>query len=211
MTHDPHARRESPEIMLDGNPVALNDPRTSLREVFQYLESLALRHDRVLSSVLVDGVRMRPNEARLAPGGFHSLKADSVTFDELGKQMVRAVRTRVRELQERVKGMQFLVLINNWDVAQWLWWELVPDFKTPMIELSFLQELWGSRLSELKLHHRTLVQHWDLIGSIHAEIEMVLQRQESLTILSDLLERKLGPWLQRLADYLDHLDAEKSN
>lgn len=208
---DVRTHQETPQIMLDGRPVALEDGRRPLREVFQYLEALALRNERVLSNVMVDGVQMRPAEARLASGGFKSLKADSVTFDELGRQMVRAVRGRIGELQERVKGMQFLVLINNWDVAQWLWWELVPDFKTPMIELSFLQELWGSRLDQLKLRDRTLVQHWDMIGPIHAEIEMLLQRQESLVSLSDILERKLGPWLHQLGEFLERLDVEKSN
>lgn len=211
MMREVRAHGESPQITLDGSPVPLDDRRLSLREVFQYLENLALRHERVLSTVLVDGVQMRPSEARLSEGNFQSLKADSVTFDELGRQMVRAVRSRIAELRERVKGMQFLVLINNWDVAQWLWWELVPDFKTPMIELSFLQELWGTRLEQIRLHDQTLVQHWDRIGPIHAEIEMLLQRQESLTGLSDVMERKLEPWLQQLGDFLELLDVDKSN
>lgn len=211
MTNDVMAKSEQRTVTLDGRPVELESRRQSLRDVFQYLESLALRHERVLSSVLVDGVQVAPSEARISNGSFHSIRADSLTFDELGRQMVRAVRTRVNELRERVKGMQFLVLINNWEVAQWLWWELVPDFKTPMIELSFLQELWGARLDQLKIHDRNVVQHWDMIGPIHAEIEMLLQRQESLVNLSDALERKLGPWLMQLGEYLERLDVQTSN
>lgn len=211
MTNDVMAKSEQRTVTLDGRPVELESRRQSLKDVFQYLESLALRHERVLSSVLVDGIQVAPSEARISNGSFQSIRADSLTFDELGRQMVRAVRTRVNELRERVKGMQFLVLINNWDVAQWLWWELVPDFKTPMIELSFLQELWGTRLEQLKIQDRNVVQHWDMIGPIHAEIEMLLQRQESLVNLSDALERKLGPWLMQLGEYLERLDVQTSN
>lgn len=129
-----------------------------------------------------------------------------VSLRELGRQVIRAAQSQVRGLQARLQQVESLVLINDWSVAEKLWAELVPDCKTPLFELSFLEELWGISPDKLPANGSSLTRQWQEFVLLQAEFELLLGRRRSLVELSDALERDLGRWLRRFLDLLGKLD-----
>ena len=203
------ANQSSPEtiqITLDGQSIALpQECKRSLRDIFSYLEQLAVQQDRILASVSVDGTTVAAPCLQSPSQTFQQIEANSISLNDLGSHVLLVARDQVQQLLSRVEAIQMLVLINDWPVAQQLWCDLVPDFKTPMLELSFLQELWGERLSATKIGDKSLAQHWDQIGRIQAEVELVLTRRQDILDFSDILEKRLLPWLKLLLSFLNQL------
>ena len=111
--------------------------------LFAHLENLSQRRGPDLQSVLRQ--LSRPRGRVLAGRGRRVEEAGErrVSYREVGRQVVRAAQAQVRNLQEKLERAQSLVLINEWAVAERLWSELVPECKTPLFEVSFLEELWG--------------------------------------------------------------------
>ncbi len=129
-----------------------------------------------------------------------------VSLRELGRQVIRAAQSQVCGLQARLQQVESLVLINDWAVAEQLWAELVPDCKTPLFELSFLEELWGISPDKLPVNGSSLTRQWQEFVLLQAEFELLLGRRRSLVELSDALERDLGRWLRRFLELLGKLD-----
>ncbi len=197
------------QVILDGKRLTVPpQAASSFRELFSYLEQMAIQGQRVLSSVCVDGIEVRSPGLKAAWEPFQQVEANTISFQDLGHHVVSVAREQVGNLLSRVEAVHMVVLINDWPVAQRLWWELVPDFKTPMLELSFLQELWGDRLRDFRVGTQSLAEHWDQIGQIQAELELTLQRRNDLVEFSDLLERRLLPWLRDLHCALGKLNEE---
>jgi hypothetical protein len=132
-----------------------------------------------------------------------------LSFRSVGRHILSTAREQVELLQERTSEIQALVLINSWKVAERLWAELLLDCKTPLLELNFLQELWGVIPDRLDTGEWSLLRHRQQFVLIHAKVELLLSRQQSLLDLSDTLERHLGLWLKQFEKILDKLD-EKS-
>lgn len=198
------------QINLDGEIVTL--PGRSLESMlgmFAHLESLSLRRAR--NSITTKGqsgtAKSAPPLPRRQP--FVTGALEPVSFRELGRQVIRAAQGQVRMLQTRTEELQSLVLINNWLTAERLWAELLPDCKTPLFELNFLEELWGIRPDVLEVGGWSLVRHWQQFVLIQAEVEVLLARRQSLLELSDTLEGHLAVWLKRFGEILEKLD-EKS-
>jgi hypothetical protein len=142
-------------------------------------------------------------------GSQESADGERLSFRVVGRQILRAAQEQVDVLQERTAAIQTLVLINNWKVAERLWAELLPDCKTPLLELNFLQELWGIIPDRLEAGDWSLHRHGQQFILIHAKVELILSRQQSLLELSDTLERHLGHWLKQFEKILEKLN-EKS-
>lgn len=194
-------------IHLDGE-IATMPGRSleSMMGIFAHLESLALRRGKI-SGVFPGGTKPAGNLPK--SNGFAEGEVERISFRELGRQVIRAAQTQIRFLQSRTQEVQSLILINNWAVADQLWAELLPDCKTPLFELNFLEELWGISPDHLEAGGWTLTRHWQQFVLIQAEVEVLLARRQSLLQLSDTLEGHLGLWLKRFADILNKLD-EKS-
>ena len=90
-----------------------------------------------------------------------------------------------------------------------MWAELLPDCKTPLFELNFLEELWGICPDNLEAGGWSLTRHWQQFVLIQAEVEVLIARRQSLLQLSDTLEGHLGLWLKRFTDILEKLDEKK--
>ncbi|HZM03811.1 MAG TPA: hypothetical protein VFC44_12435 [Candidatus Saccharimonadales bacterium] len=134
---------------------------------------------------------------------------ERLSFRVVGRQVIMAALEQVRMLQQRTNEIQAIVLINNWKVADRLWAELLLDCKTPLLELNFLQELWGVIPDRLEAGEWSMLRHGQQFILIHAKVELLLSRQQNLFELSDTLERHLGLWLKQFERILEKLD-EKS-
>jgi len=205
------ARENSPfQVNLDWEVVTL--PGRSLESImgmFAHLESLAARRLKTpdAHSSGTDSTRGHPALPKRQP--YDNGVRERISFRDLGRQIIRAARGQVRSLQARTQEMQSLVLINEWATADRLWAGLLPDCKTPLFELNFLEELWGIRADQLEVGGWSLIRHWQQFVLIQAEVEVLLARRQSIVELSDALEGHLGLWLKRFDEILGKLD-EKS-
>jgi len=173
--------------------------------LFAHLENLCQRREPSLHSVLKQlSARRIRGAAKADCSG--EIPPERVSYRDIGRQVVRAARAQVRSLQHRVEETQSLVLINNWSIADRLWSELVPECKTPLFLLSFLEELWGLNPDQFEAGGWSLTRQWHEFVLIQAEFEILLGRRRGLLEFSDALERDLGNWLARFAELLEKLD-----
>jgi len=194
-------------IRLDGEIVTLpGKSLESMMGMFAHLENLALRRGKIPGA---GTGASKPPANSSKQNTCREGEEERISYRELGRQVIRAAQTQIGVLQTRAQDIQSLILINSWPVADQLWAELLPDCKTPLFELNFLEELWGICPDNLEVGGWTLTRHWQQFVLIQAEVEVLLARRQSLLQLSDTLEGHLGLWLKRFADILAKLD-EKS-
>jgi hypothetical protein len=129
-----------------------------------------------------------------------------LSFRQLGRQIIRTARAHIRLLQTYTESMQLLVLINDWKTARRFWAELLPEFRTPLLELNFLEELWGIRPEQVEAEGVTLALHWQQFVLLQSEMEDLLKRRQSIVELSDFIEGPLGSWLVRFDGIMEKLD-----
>ena len=203
-------RKKAPfGVDLDGDIITLPGKSVeSMLGMFAHLESVALRraHDPAHGSHAV-----KPKQPLPKYQVFEEGSVEKISFRELGRQVLHSAKGQVAVLQKRVHHMQSLILINSWNVAEDLWADLLPDCKTPMFELNFLEELWTINPERLDVGGWTLVRHWQQFVLIQAEIEVLLARRQSLIHLSDIIEGHLGLWLKRFEQILEKLDDYSAN
>ncbi|MBC8003398.1 MAG: hypothetical protein H7X97_12495 [Opitutaceae bacterium] len=194
------------EVSLDGEPVVM--PPTQLLswpEIVDCLKQRALASERVLSVLLVDGVVRTGDEEILSGTPPKSVLAISVTFQELGGETIRIAREQVRRLAKQLEAAQLLILINDWRVAEQLWWELMPDLRAPLLELNFLWELGGARLLPSPQSGVSLSELAERLGHIQAQVEIQLRQRGDVVGLVTSLEENLGQWIRQLDGLLDSL------
>jgi hypothetical protein len=194
------------QVFLDGQRIELPG-RTleSLAAVRAQLELIALRQDRVLAALAVDGVIIPAPQAVPLDKNFRQVQAQTISFQELGQHMAAVACKQVQALQARVEAAAALVLINEWPGAQRLASELEAGLRAMLILISFMHELCGNQLAELTLDRRPLAHHLERLGHIRHRWE-VSEAQQDLFALSDVLVQYLAPWLQRLGQYLEKLN-----
>ena len=177
----------------------------SVLGLFAHLEGLARRHEGFETILKKSG----PGRARRAVvknvSAEETLQAP-ISFRDLGRAVIRAAQSQLAGLQHRLCEVQSLVLINNWAVADRLWAGLLPDCKTPLYEIGFVEELWGLNPDELVSEGWSLTRQWHEFVLIQAEFEILLGRRRSLVEFSDALERDLGRWLSKFGEFLEILD-----
>lgn len=178
--------------------------------LFAHLENLARRSEADATPALKAIGSGKPFPVVPWAAGVGDVPVESISFRELGRQVVRTARSQVRALQERLEAMQSLVLINEWSVAERLWSSLAPDCKTPLFEMGLVEELWGIGPEQLSAGGMSLTRQWQQFVLIQAEVEVLLGRRRSLVELSDALERELGRWLRQFVDLLEKLDEESA-
>src|SRR5437016_6135113 len=118
------------EVIMDGKPLELPEHiKRSLTAIRCYLESLALQHGRVVSFITVDGIIINTIEDSLQIKGMQCVKADTVGFDELTRQLISTACDRLKDLHVTVESAITQILINDWPEVQTLWEKWQPDFK----------------------------------------------------------------------------------
>lgn len=194
------------EVSLDGEPVVMPPARLmSWAEIVDCLKQRALARERVLSVLLVDGVVRTGDEEILSGRPPKSVMAVSVTFQELGGETIRIAREQVRRLAKQLEAAQLLILINDWRVAEQLWWELLPDFKAPLLELNFLWELGGASLLPSPESTVSLPELAERLGLIQAQMEVQLMKRGDVVEFVTVLEENLGQWIGQLDLLLNSL------
>ena len=194
------------EVIMDGKPLELPEHiKRSLTAIRSYLESLALQHGRVVSFFTVDGIIINTIEDSLQIKAMQCVKADTVGFDELTRQLISTACDRLKDLHVTAENAITQILINEWPEVQTLWEKWQPDFKSPILVVNFLRELCGARLDELCCCNKTLGQHLAFFNPLVDEIEAVVATRNILE-LSNSLEERYAPWLQQLSVFLHQLE-----
>jgi hypothetical protein len=193
------------KVTLDGQTVELPlRSRASLAAVRAQLELLALRRERVLYSLVVDGAPVNLAQPCAVRRGFRQVTACSVSFEQRGLQILATATERLEHLCGRVEALALLVVINEPAVAQRLWWEMLPEIKEPLLLLSFLPELVGKFPAGTAILAPPLVGHVHRLGVILHELDLICARFDTLE-LSNALDHRLLPWLRQLTQSLKPL------
>jgi hypothetical protein len=195
-------------VELDGASVALPEEMDgSLVAIRAYLEFLALQKRRVLSGFVVDGVDVR----QLGSGtekGFESVRADTITFEQLSFRLVDTACRQLHKLSEEMNDAVLRVLITERRAIYQQWKHWLPQFRNPMVSLGFLRELWGSQVDDVMLGGLTLIDHLDDLNPLICEVDAIFLAtehdwvDEDAMAVSAILEDHLVPWLKMFEVYL---------
>jgi hypothetical protein len=105
-------------------------------------------------------------------------------------------------LRDRVQSAVGLVLINERAQALGLWWGLSLALKEPLLTLSLLPENFY-RVTEGQAS-LTQLRKWQLeqLGAVIQDVNNACE-WDNLTVLSDVLETRVLPWIERLHSSLN--------
>jgi hypothetical protein len=191
------------EVRLDGTLVVLPPERRSLTAIRSYLESLALHQQRILCWISVDGEPVNlTHQAMAGLNDFSQVDGETIGLNEVPVQLIRAALQQTSAIRARVESAIELVLINERETAAELWWTLATSLKEPLLTLSLLPDTIcgpdNGRASLLQLRKWQLQQ----LGSVIMDVDEICKAGDS-TDLSDALERRVLPWLDKLHESLD--------
>jgi hypothetical protein len=189
-------------ITLDGQPVVLSSKQgRSLHAIRCHLERVALKRQRVLFSLTINGTPVSLGESLSPFKTFHKIAARTIGFDQLGFQLVAVAAEQVNALHERVERLALQVMINDWSKAEKLWWDLMPELKDPLLTLSFVPPSAELLPHGQEIGAKALKRFTNDLVKIFEDIDEILTRKELLE-LSDALENRLLPWLRGLGHCL---------
>jgi len=194
------------QVILDGRELQVPEQaRNSFPAIRSYLEALALRQERVLAVLYVDGYPVRVEVEFAEPCDFQRVQAQTISFAELSRQLIETASAQVGELQNQVEAAAMQVMINDWPAVEKLWRDWVPAFLSPILIVKSLRDLCGSRIDELRIGRKTLAEHLAEFGPLWKRIERTFEQRDVLE-LSNALEQLLGPWLEGLRNFLVKLN-----
>ena len=193
--------RAAVEIKLDGLPIALPSERRSFAAIRSYLESVALQQRRILCGLCVDGEPVNLVQTLPASKKFSRVEGETMSLNDVPAQLIKAALHQTTGARSQVQAAVTLVLINGRRQAHELWWNLAAALKEPLLTLSLLPEtLCGpanGRASLLQLRQWQLEQ----LGSVIKDVDAAC-RAKATTALSDALEKRVLPWLDKLHELL---------
>lgn len=201
MTHDsvPHS---AIDVKLDGHSVEIPADRRSLGGICAFLEAMALRKERILCSLIVDGEPVNLTQPPTPVKSFSSIEAETMGLNEVPVQLIRAALQQTIFVQEQVQSAVELVLINDGQKAQELWWNLSLALKEPLLTLSLLPEgICGPNHGQASLMQ---LRKWQLqqLGEIIQDVNNACE-WDNASMLSDALELRVLPWLEKLQASLE--------
>ncbi len=187
-------------VTLDGETVNLPAGRHSLNSIRSLLEALALEKQRVLSVLAVDGQAANLALPLVADGGFCRVAAESIALVELPLLLLTTAQQQVDSARESVETAVTLVLINNPVTARELWWDIARQLKEPVLTLSLMPESTCKLCGNVSFDR---LRKWQLeqIAAIIHEVDKACDFLDSLKI-SDALENRVLPWLQKLDELI---------
>jgi hypothetical protein len=198
------------QIVVDGQPLELpNWLADSLPSIKTYLECMAMKKERVLWSLQVDGMKVDLADPAVPVSSFSRVRANTITYEQLGTRLISAGLSKLKSLKAELSEAVLLVLINDWSEAEKLWQEWEPQLQEPLFSLRALRELKLPNLVKL-FDTRPPCNFSDEMSLITCEIEMLFgadtyQRSPDLIAFSEILEFTLIPWLERLDDLFEQL------
>ena len=188
-------------ITLDGLPVSPPSERRSLNAIRCHLETLALEKQRILCSLSVDGEMINLALPLLDPETFSRVEAGTVALEEMPLLLLKKAFQQTDYVRECVETALTLVLINDGDVAHEVWWNLAKKLKEPVLTLSLLpDDICGPASAGASL---TQLRKWQLeqVAAIIRDVEKTCHSEDTIP-LSDALERRVLPWLQKLGELI---------
>lgn len=194
--------RSAVEVKLDGLPLEIPAERQTLGGICSYLESLALHQQRILCSLSVDGAPINltqpPDDAMI----FASVEAETMGLNDVPSQLIKAALQQTVSLRERVQSAVAVVLINDRKQALGLWWGLSLALKEPLLTLSLLPE--HSYVASAGQATLAQLRKWQLeqLGTVIQDVNSACE-WDNPTILSDVLETRVLPWLDKLQSSLE--------
>jgi hypothetical protein len=196
------------QVILDGEELQVPEwVGESLPAIRAYLESLALKQDRAVVALSVDGQSVSCRDDFAGNRDFRSVCAETISFEELSKQVIESAGVQVGVLQTQVESAAMQVLINDWATIEKLWQEWAPAFSSPVLIVKYLRDMCGRRVDELCIGRKTLGKHMEEFGQVWKGIELAFAQRDTFE-LSNILERLLVPWLEQLSAYLTKLNEQ---
>ena len=185
------------EIKLDGLLVDVPAERHSFAAIRSYLESLALKQQRILCALNVDGDPVNLIEPRRSSKPFISIEGETMSLNEVPVQLISAALQQTARVRSQVQSAVELVLINDSRRARELWWSLATALKEPLLTLSLLPDdrcsIANGSASILQLRKWQLEQ----LGRVIQDVDDSCDAEDP-TVLSDALEKRALPWLDKL-------------
>jgi hypothetical protein len=131
--------------------------------------------------------------------GFCRIEAETIALRETPILLLKRALQQAEYARECVETAITLVLINDVHVVRELWWDLARQLKEPVLTLSMLPDNAGGqangRASPIQLRKWQLEQ----IAAIIKDVDKVCYSEDAIP-LSDALENRVLPWLQKLSE-----------
>jgi len=189
-------------ITLDGQPVEVPWRHPSLSAIHCFLEALALKGQRILYSLSVDGESVNLALPLTHDGTFCRVVAETAALKERSVLLLKTALQQVESARECVETAITLVIINDGCVARELWWNLARLLKEPVLTLSLLPDNTcgaghgGASLSQLR--------KWQLeqVAAIIRDVDQACHSEDTIP-LSNALENRVLPWLQNLSELIN--------
>lgn len=201
MTFDsvPHS---AVEVKLDGLPLEIPAERRTLGGICSYLESVALHQQRILCSLAVDGAPINLTQPPEDMKPFATIEAETMGLSDVPSQLIKAALQQTLSLRERVQSAVSVVLINDRKQALELWWGLSLALKEPLLTLSLLPE--AAYIASAGQASLAQLRKWQLeqLGAVIQDVNNACEWND-LTMLSDSLELRVLPWIEKLHSSLN--------
>jgi hypothetical protein len=185
------------EVKLDGLTLEIPAERRTLGGICSYLESVALHQQRILCSLAVDGAPINLTQPPDDAKSFASIEAETMGLSDVPSQLIKAALAQTISLRDRVQSAVGVVLINERKQAHELWWGLSLALKEPLLTLSLLPEnIYVVTEGQASL---TQLRKWQLeqLGAVIQDVNNACE-WDSPTALSDVLETRVLPWIEKL-------------
>ena len=163
-----------------------------------------MEQQRILWSFCVDGGEANSPGLLDAPGQFVRVTGQTIGLEQMPLQLVESAIQQTVQAHTAVHSAVSRVMINDPSRAHELWWGLTRGLKQPLLTLSLLPETVcttaSGSASLMQLRRWQLQQLAGIIG----EVDQTCQTDDP-TALSDVLEKRVLPWLEGLQESLDLL------
>jgi hypothetical protein len=190
------------DVILDGKPISIPAECKSLGAIRIYLERLALAQERVLSQCLVDGHPANPSSLGWAKYSFQSFEAKTTQLTDLASEILLAALKQTADARALVETAVPLVLINAAPLSRELWCDLAGKLKDPLLTLGLLPDSHYRQpdgcVSFQQMRQWQVEQYAALIEQVNEACAY-----EDTCALSNALEHRVLPWLQKLEDSVE--------
>lgn len=184
-------------VKLDGVVVDVPAERRSFAAIRSHLEALALKNQRILCALCVDGETVNLLEPRPGTRPFSSIEGETMGLSQVPAQLVSAALQQTTNVRSQVQAAVELMLINDSRHSRELWWSLAITLKEPLLTLSLLPENIffpaNGSASPRQLHQWQLEQ----LGGVIQDVDNSCDAEDPAA-LSDALEKRALPWLDKL-------------
>jgi len=191
-----------PEVKLDGIPIEVPSDRRSFNAIRSYLELLSLQQQRLLCWLTLDGEPVNLTRPRAGLAAFSLVEAETMSLNEVPIQLIRGALHQTAAVRARLQSALELVLINDGEFGRELWWSLSATLKEPLLTLSLLPETicgpGGAGAPLIQLRKWQLQQ----LSCVIQDVDAACHSEDS-TALSDALEKRALPWLDKLQESLE--------